>query len=147
MPYIFNLNSEIAVQNFKHWAIQAVAKKERIKVEKLKTKSLSQNAYIHLCFAWFGLQTGDTSAWVKEEIFKKIVNPTIFLVETPNRVTGEMRITWKSWADVTQEEANVAISRFLDYAIRDCKISMPLPDNKQDISYIQEEIMRNAEFL
>ena len=99
---VFNLNSPIAVQNFKSWAIKMVAEKKRIKCENLEPKSLGQNAYIHLVFAWVALNTGYTKEYVKQVLFKQIVNPQIFVIECVNEKNGEMYNYIRSWATVTK---------------------------------------------
>ena len=143
---IFNLNSPIAVQNFKAWAIKMVAEKKRIKCEDLEPKSLGQNAYIHLVFAWVAINTGYTKEYVKQVLFKQIVNPQIFVIECVNEKNGEMYNYIRSWATVTKEEADIAISRFIDYCIKKGDLAIPQQDNKQDISYIQDEVNNNQKY-
>ena len=144
---IFNLKSDIAKEKFSYWANKVFENEERVAVESLELKSISQNSYIHLCFAYFALETGDTAAWVKEEIFKKVVNPNIFLIYSINRMTKEERITVKSWRDVTKYEAKIAIDRFLNYSALECKIRLPEPKDKEHLAYIQEQVLANQEYL
>ena len=143
---VFNLNSPIAVQNFKSWAIKMVAEKKRIKCEDLEPKSLGQNAYIHLVFAWVAINTGYTKEYVKQVLFKQIVNPQIFVIECVNEKNGEMYNYIRSWATVTKAEADIAISRFIDYCIEKGDLAIPQQDNKQDISYIQDEVNNNQKY-
>ena len=123
-----------------------VAEKKRIKCENLEPKSLGQNAYIHLVFAWVALNTGYTKEYVKQVLFKQIVNPQIFVIECVNEKNGEMYNYIRSWATVTKAEADIAISRFIDYCIEKGDLAIPQKDNKQDISYIQDEVNNNQKY-
>ena len=123
-----------------------VAEKKRIKCENLEPKSLGQNAYIHLVFAWVAINTGYTKEYVKEVLFKQIVNPQIFVIECVNEKNGEMYNYIRSWATVTKAEADIAISRFIDYCIEKGDLAIPQQDNKQDISYIQDEVNNNQKY-
>ena len=123
-----------------------VAEKKRIKCENLEPKSLGQNAYIHLVFAWVALNTGYTKEYVKQVLFKQIVNPQIFVIECVNEKNGEMYNYIRSWATVTKAEADLAISRFIDYCIEKGDLAIPQKDNKQDISYIQDEVNNNQKY-
>jgi len=142
----FNLKSEIAVQNFDNWAAKMKAEKKRIKVEDLEPKSLSQNAYIHLLFEWVALNTGYRKEWVKQYLFKQIVNPQIFVIEFVNEQNGEICNFIRSWASVTKEEADISISRFIDHCTQNGDLQIPTQFNKADISYIQDEIFNNQKF-
>lgn len=143
---IFNLKYEIAVQNFDLWTAKMKAEKKRVKVEDLEPKSLSQNAYIHLLFSWVALNTGYTKEYVKQVLFKQFANKDIFVIECVNEQNGEVYNYIRSWATVTKSEADIAISRFIDYCKVNGDISIPDKDNKADISYIQDEIFNNQKF-
>lgn len=140
---IFNLQSEIAVRNFDKWVSSVKEKKKRVKVEDLEPKTLSQNAYIHLLFEWVALNTGYTKEWVKQVLFKQIINTQIFVIECVNEQNGEVYKFVRSWATVTKEEAEIAITRFIDHCKSEGDIDIPDINNKADISYIQDEIFNN----
>ena len=146
MP-IFNTNNQIGLDRFNHWVKSVIEKKKRVKCEDLKLKTLSQNAYLHLCLEWFALNSGYRTEWVKLEIFKKMVNPSLFLVDEVNEKNGEVYITVRSWSDFTKEEAITAINRFIDYSIMECDIRMPDPKDLPSIGYIKEELERNSQYL
>ncbi|GIM61140.1 hypothetical protein CAPN008_11900 [Capnocytophaga canis] len=103
--------------------------------EKKPKRTYSQNNYIHLLFAWFALEYGDTPKYVKQEIFKKVVNPQIFKTEFANRKTGEIREEWRSTADLTTKEMTIAIDNFRDYAVISYGIYLPKSD---EVVYLQE---------
>lgn len=144
---VFNLKSQIAVQNFDVWTAKMKAEKKRVKCEDLEPKSLSQNAYIHLLFSWVALNTGYTKEYVKQVLFKQFANKDIFVIEGVNEQNGEIYTYIRSWATVTKEEADISISRFIDYCKLNGDIAIPDRDNKADISYIQYEIFNNQKYV
>nr|DAY59017.1 MAG TPA: NinB recombination protein [Caudoviricetes sp.] len=50
--------------------------------EKKPKRSSNQNRYLHTILAYFACETGNTTEWVKQQYYKKLVNPTIFIRET-----------------------------------------------------------------
>ena len=86
---IFNASNEFDIQRAKERLEYLIEKKKTFEItEKKPKRTYSQNNYIHLLFAWFALEYGETPEYVKQEMFKKIVNPQIFRTEYANRKTG-----------------------------------------------------------
>lgn len=103
--------------------------------EKKKTRSISQNSYLHLILSYWAIDYGETLEYVKLEHFKKLVNPDIFKTERVNRKTGEIREAWKSSAELNTKEMTTAIDRFLIYASKEAGVYLPQPS---DLNYIDE---------
>lgn len=103
--------------------------------EKKKTRSISQNSYLHLILSYWALDYGETLEYVKLEHFKKLVNPDIFKTERVNRKTGEIREAWKSSAELNTKEMTTAIDRFLIYVSKEAGVYLPKPS---DLNYIDE---------
>ena len=79
---IFNASNEFDIQRAKERLAFLIEKKKTFEItEKKPKRTYSQNNYIHLLFAWFALEYGETPEYVKQEMFKKIVNPQIFRTE------------------------------------------------------------------
>ena len=53
--------------------------------EKKPRRTLSQNSYLHVLLAYFGTQTGNTLEWVKQQYYKKLVNPDLFIREKEDK--------------------------------------------------------------
>ena len=109
-------------------------------------KTYPQLKYAHLIMSWFAWEYGEQLEYIKLEYFKKIVNPAIFKYEFINRKTGEIRIEYKSLADVTKDELTLAIDRFRDYSSKEAGIYLPEPS---DLALMRElEIqVKNVEHL
>lgn len=114
-------------------------------IEKKEVRTIKQNRYLHLILAWFALEYGETLEYVKQEIFKKIVNPDLFKTEYANRQTGEIRTAWKSSSDLDTGQMTTAIERFRYYSEKEAAIYLPEPKDLallQEINY-QIEKMKN----
>lgn len=118
-----------AIERFK-WLLN---KQARIELKEKKYKrTLRQNAYLHLLFGWFGLHFGYTMEEVKQEIFKKEVNPDIFY---NGEKTGVVTIQlWRSTADLDTGEMTIAIERFRKFS---AEHGVELPEPK-DLNWLQE---------
>lgn len=102
--------------------------------EKKRTRTISQNSYLHLIISLFAYETGYTAAEVKQEIFKKIVNPNTFYDgEVDKGLVCIQR--WRSTANLNTKEMTLCIDRFRDYSSKEAGIYLPEP---HDLSLIDE---------
>lgn len=113
--------------------------------EKKKTRSISQNSYLHLLFSWFALETGYTSEEVKQEIFKKIVNPNTFYDGEYGDLVKIER--WRSTTNLDTKEMNLCIDRFRDYSAKEAGIYLPEPHDLALLDEIKLQIENNKQYL
>lgn len=114
-------------------------KKLMVELKQVKERrSLSTNNYMHLLFEIFAVETGHTPSEVKEDIFKRIVNKDIFM--RTNERTG--LASCRSSADLKQDEANLAIERFRNWASKELGIYLPLPNEDDLLRQAEEEVQR-----
>lgn len=133
-----------AVQKFK----KAMDNESRIEIKlKHPKKSIQHNAYAHLLFSWFGLEYGETMEYVKQEIFKKIVNPDLFKTEYINLKTGEIREDWKSFADLDSGQTTIAIDKFRTWSSKEAGIYLPEPTDLAAINEIEKQVINNSKYL
>ncbi|AZA82205.1 hypothetical protein C1637_09755 [Chryseobacterium lactis] len=126
-----------AINRIKH----LLDKKAKIEVlEKKKNRTYSQNNYLHLILGWYALEYGDMLEEIKQEHFKKIVNPDIFKTEFINYQTGEVRDRWKSSAELNTEEMSLATERFRDYSIRTLNLYLPEPKDLVHLDEIKNQL-------
>lgn len=118
--------------------------KKMFEIKEIRPKrSISQNSYLHLILYWFAAEYGETLEYVKQEIFKKVVNKQIFKTEYVNEKTGEIRTDWKSTAILDTKELTTAIDRFRDYSSKEAGIYLPEPNDLTTLQYIENEIKKN----
>lgn len=104
-------------------------------------RSISQNSYQHLLFGWFGLYFGYTLEEVKQEIYKKEVNPDIFYVEQVEGVVNIER--WRSTADLDRSETTLAIERFRNFSSKH-GLYLPEPEDMVALREIEREISKQS---
>lgn len=113
--------------------------------EKRKRRSISQNNYLHLILSWFALETGYTMEEVKQEIFKKVVNPGTFYEGEFGRLVKIER--WRSTANLNTAEMTLCIDRFRHYSAKEAGIYLPEPEDMVKIREMEKEIENNKKFI
>ena len=114
--------------------------------EKKPRRSLPQNKYLHVILAYFGTQTGNTLEWVKQQYYKKLVNPDLFIREKEDKYLGKIKVL-RSSADLDTAEMSLSIERFRNWAAQEVGIYIPSADEAILIQQMEIEIERNKEFL
>lgn len=114
--------------------------------EKKPRRSLPQNKYLHVILAYFGAQTGNTLEWVKQQYYKKLVNPDLFIREKEDKYLGRIKVL-RSSADLDTAEMSLSIERFRNWAAQEAGIYIPSADETILIQQMEIEIERNKEFL
>ena len=114
--------------------------------EKKPRRSLPQNKYLHVILAYFGAQTGNTLEWVKQQYYKKLVNPDLFIREKEDKYLGRIKVL-RSSADLDTSEFSLSIERFRNWAAQEAGIYIPSADEAILIQKMEIEIERNKEFL
>lgn len=114
--------------------------------EKKPKRSLPQNKYLHVLLAYFGTQTGNTLEWVKQQYYKKLVNPDLFIREKEDKYLGNIKVL-RSSADLDTSEFSLSIERFRNWASQEAGIYLPSADEFIIIQQMGIEIERNKEYL
>lgn len=114
--------------------------------EKKPRRTLPQNKYLHVLLAYFGTQTGNTLEWVKQQYYKKLVNPDLFIREKEDKYLGRIKVL-RSSADLDTGEFSLSIERFRNWASQEAGIYLPSADEYIIIQQMEIEIERNKEFL
>lgn len=114
--------------------------------EKKPRRSLPQNKYLHVILAYFGTQTGNTLEWVKQQYYKKLVNPDLFIREKEDKYLGRIKVL-RSSADLDTAEMSLSIERFRNWAAQEAGIYIPSADESILIQQMEIEVERNKEFL
>lgn len=116
-------------------------KRFELKVKNQK-RSISQNSYLHLILSWFGVETGYTLEEVKQDIFKKHVNPTLFY---EGEFEGIIKIErWRSSANLDTAEMTLAIDRFRNFSSKELGIYLPEPNDLALLQEIENELSKHT---
>lgn len=114
--------------------------------EKKPKRSLPANRYLHVILAYFGTQTGNTIEWVKQQYYKKLVNPDLFIREKEDSFLGRIRVL-RSSADLDRSEFSLSIERFRNWSAQEAGIYIPSADEAILIQQMEIEISKNSEFI
>lgn len=105
--------------------------------EKRKSRTLSQNRYLHLILSWFGLEFGYTLEETKQFIFKQEVNSDIFY---DGEKEGIVKFsTWRSTASLDTTELTTAIDRFRDFSAKQ-GCYLPEPSDMASINEMERQL-------
>ena len=83
---------------------------------------------------------------MKQQYYKKLVNPSIFIRERDDKYLGRIKIL-RSSADLDSGEMATSISRFRNWASSECGIYLPSPEEDRLIQLMEIEIQRNKDYL
>ena len=144
---IYNLSSQFDAQNAKTRLEMLVKRGSVVELtEKKPKRSLSQNAYLHLLLGYFASQTGNTLEWVKQQYYKKLCNPDIFIGEREDKFLGKVKYV-RSSADLRTDELSLTVERFRNWAAVEAGIYLPEPTNEAEIAALAVEVERYKTYL
>lgn len=124
-----------------------IGKEKKVELtEKREKRTLSQNNYLHLILSFFCIETGNTLDFVKQEYFKKLVNPDIFILEKDDKFLGRVQVL-RSSADVNTKEMTVAIDRFRDWSSQEAGIYLPEANEEEFLKHIQNEVEQHRRWI
>lgn len=108
-------------------------------------RSRNQNSYLHLIIGVVAMDTGNTLAYAKDQYFKRLVNPDLFIQEVTDPYAGKVKVI-RSLTDLTQAEVSMAIDRFKRWAAEQ-GIYLPNPGDEALLRDIEIEMGRQRNYL
>lgn len=141
----FNFTKEVDIQRAKT-RLDHLINKKSTSVELTEKRTNKQNSYLHLILGWFAIEYRDTMRYIKENYFKKLCNPDIFVIERTDKYLGKT-FELKSSSDITTEEMRIAIDRFRNWSASEAGIYLPEANEDQFLKHIDEEMKRQAQWL
>lgn len=133
---IYNLKDQLSRKRFSTrvkalWDAGAV-----VELTDKRRRTNPQNAYLHVALGILAMETGNSLESIKQEVFKRRVNPDLFIVEKDDPILGHIQ-TLRSSRDLDKEEMSKAIDRYLKFCA-DNGVYIPSPE--------EEDILREAEY-
>jgi len=118
-----------------------ITKGARIELtERTGKRTYKQNRYLHLLLTKFAIEYHDTIEYVKQEIFKRIVNPELFSIEVEN-IKGK-RTALRSSSDLDTKELTIAIEKFRDYSSAELGLYLREPHETEYLESIEAEAQK-----
>lgn len=145
---LYDNSNPLQKANFLARANLLAERGEVVELRSKKQRSLNQNAYLHVILGYFAVQYGESADYIKEEYFKKLVNPEIFIVARKfDSFTNRERIVCKSTSDLTVEEMSVCIDRFRNWSAKEAGIYLPTAEEGILLRQCEVEIAQAQRYL
>lgn len=144
---IYDLKNQLHRDQFSRRSNALLEKGQDVVELKTKTsRSLRQNAYLHLILGWFAAETGNTREYVKREYFKRLVNKEIFVTYVDDKWLGKTEVI-RSSAEITKEDMTTAIERFRNWSSQEAGIYLPSADEKSYLEQLEIELGRYRDLI
>lgn len=102
-------------------------------------RTTPQNSYLHLLLGMFAMETGNTLEFVKQEYFKRLVNPDLFVEHRYDKYLGEIEVL-RSSRDLDTGDMTTAIERFRNWSASEADIYLPAPNEQEFLDSIEREM-------
>ena len=143
----YNLKNEIDRQEFKQYCNDLYKSEEFVEVRRIRPqRSLRQNAYLHVVLSYYASEFGYTLEEVKQDIFKKLVNPSIFKSTRKNK-RGQDVTYLRSTRTLDSGELTTAIERFRNYSSMIAGLYIPSPNEEEALIEAQKQIAMYEEYI
>lgn len=149
---LFNLHNEYERHQFKAYCNKVYEEciKSPLGLVEVKKKhrqrSLSQNAYLHVCLGYYASEFGLTLEEVKFDVFKKKCNPDIFKKHRKNKRGIEVEYI-RSSRDLDTLEMTTAIERFRNYSSAVAGLYIPAPNETEALFAAQQQMEKYEEYM
>lgn len=108
-------------------------------------RSTSQNSYLHAILGVLVLETGNPLEVVKQEIYKKRINPDLYVRTKTDPLLGEIEVI-RSSRDLSKEEMSISIDRYKKFCSEN-GIYIPEPGDEEILRQIELEMARVQRYL
>lgn len=143
----FDLEKKADVKRLQTRVEYLISKQKKVEVtEKREKRTLSQNNYLHLILTWFCIESGSTLDFVKQEYFKKLCNPDIFIFDKEDRFLKTVQVL-RSSSDIDTKQMTTAIERFRNWSSSEAGIYLPDPNEEEYLRHIEQEMQRQQQWL
>lgn len=139
----YDLSKKESIREAEDWLQKQIENQSYIKMRVRSPKrSLSQNAYLHVLFGIFALDTGIDIEEVKQNIFKRVVNNRTFVY-----LDNEGYARARSTADLSKEEMTFCIEKFRHFSSMELGIYLPSPNEHDELMKAEILIEKNEQWL
>ena len=145
---LLDLSNPFEVNKLRTQLEYLISKKAKIDItEKKPRRSSRQNAYLHAIFTVFAMELGEHPEYVKQYIFKQLVNTEIFKSDFVNKKTGEVRTMWLTTSKLDSAQMTLAIERFRNFASSHGCYIMSSEEYIEKQFYFNQLVEQHKEFI
>lgn len=143
---IYDLSNALHLESFKLRCNALVKKRVIVELTERKPRRTSQqNRYLYVIIGLLASELGETTEYVKEQYFKRLCNPEIFIRTKEDQFRGNIEVV-RSTSDLDTAEMSTAIDRFRNWAATE-GYYLPSPEDDAMLAMAEREIIRNKTYL
>ena len=142
---LLDLKNNLDLERFKAKVDKCLRDLPVVEITEKTARTSSQNRYLYLLIGVVAMEIGESIDYVKEVIFKRLLNKDILTIEVEDRYIGKWQKP-RSSAELTKEEMSMAIDRFKKWG-REQGMYMPEPQDESLLRDIEIEMGRMRRFL
>lgn len=143
---IYDLSKPLDKEKFKLRVNHLFAQGKQVELVEKTKRSLSQNSYLHVILGILALDQGETIEYVKENYYKRLVNPDLFILHKEDRILGRVEML-RSSKDLTKEEMSSSIERLRNWASKELGCYLPSADEESLLKEAEMEIQRYRSYI
>lgn len=115
---VYDLNTDIDRKRFKHRVNALYGRRALVECSERKPQRTGkQNRYLHVILGEFAMQTGNPMRYVKQEYFKRLCNPELFVHVEYDKLAKKDVERLRSSRDIDTGEMTTAIERFRNWGL------------------------------
>ena len=143
---IYDLSNALHLESFKLRCNALVKKRVIVELTERKPRRTSQqNRYLYVIIGLLASELGESTEYVKEQYFKRLCNPEIFIRTKEDQFRGNIEVV-RSTSDLDTAEMSTAIDRFRNWAATE-GYYLPSPEDDAMLAMAEREIIRNNTYL
>lgn len=139
---LYDLRKDLDVERIKMRLSGCIQKGAVVEFTDKSQRTPKQNNYLHLVLGAVALHFGEQLEFVKQEYFKRLVNPDIFVTRKKDKFLGDVEILG-STRDTSSEDMSKAIDRFKRWAYDVDNIYIPEPGDADRIRDLEIEMSKS----
>nr|WP_320058813.1 hypothetical protein [uncultured Bacteroides sp.] len=144
---IYNTVNEYEAQKLREDTERAIKNQDVVEQTKKRlSRTLKQNAYLHLIIGWFACEYGCSIDEVKVDFYKRTCNKAIYERTRVNKQGKEVTYL-RSSKDLDTEEMALSITRFRNWSSAIASIYLPSADEREFLLHVKQVIEYNKEFI
>ena len=143
---IYDLSKPLDREKFKLRVNHLFAQGKQVELVEKTKRSLSQNSYLHVILGILAIDQGETIEYVKENYYKRLVNPDLFILHKEDRILGRVDVL-RSSRDLTKEEMSSSIEKLRNWASKELGCYLPSADEESLLKEAEMEIQRYRSYI
>lgn len=142
---LYNLADAADIERLRLKVGTDIKRKAVVEYARREQRTGNQNRYLHLVIGVVAMETGNDLQYTKEQYFKRLANPALFVRRKQDAIAGEVEYLVSS-RDLTTEQMSEAIDRFKRWAAEN-GIYIPDQEDAARLQDIEIQMARMRRYL